>query len=193
MTPPPIETITCLSVQQPYASAIFFDGKWCENRSWSTTYRGELWIHASRLDQQMIDDAAALEVDLNEIWPDRLHTGCLLGRVNLIGCFPASTLLAAASPEALKAMGLNKRNQPPVTAEISHDVEFIKSHLAGVDPLTWSHFTQSQFAWLLADAEYILNPYLIPGKLKLWSADISSHLLTLMDWEGVDPQGSAID
>lgn len=41
------QEIRVLSVQQPAADSIFWFGKWCENRSWQTKYRGELFIHAS--------------------------------------------------------------------------------------------------------------------------------------------------
>lgn len=37
-----------ISVRQPYAWLIVNDWKNIENRSWSTTYRGSLLIHASR-------------------------------------------------------------------------------------------------------------------------------------------------
>ena len=38
----------CLSVRQPWAHLIFFEGKDVENRTWTTKYRGPLLIHASQ-------------------------------------------------------------------------------------------------------------------------------------------------
>lgn len=38
-----------LSIRQPWAWAILYAGKDIENRTWWTKYRGELYIHASRL------------------------------------------------------------------------------------------------------------------------------------------------
>ena len=35
-----------LTVMQPWADEILFGKKWCENRIWSTNYRGPLYIHA---------------------------------------------------------------------------------------------------------------------------------------------------
>ena len=35
-----------LTIRQPWAWAIIFDGKDVENRSWNTSYRGDLAIHA---------------------------------------------------------------------------------------------------------------------------------------------------
>lgn len=39
-----------ISIRQPWAWAILHAGKDIENRSWSTTYRGELAVHATQLD-----------------------------------------------------------------------------------------------------------------------------------------------
>jgi hypothetical protein len=38
-----------ISIQQPWAWAIFHAGKDIENRSWSTSFRGELAVHATRI------------------------------------------------------------------------------------------------------------------------------------------------
>ena len=40
--------LPCLSLRQPWASALFLLGKDVENRTWFTTYRGPLLIHASK-------------------------------------------------------------------------------------------------------------------------------------------------
>jgi hypothetical protein len=45
-----------LSIRQPWASAIAIGRKKVENRNWSTSYRGDVYIHASlTLDRQAID------------------------------------------------------------------------------------------------------------------------------------------
>ena len=68
----------CLSVRQPSANAIFFLGKDVENRSWPTTYRGPLLIHASqRLDREAFHKYG------NAGGP--LVTGAIIGIVNLLG------------------------------------------------------------------------------------------------------------
>lgn len=62
-----------LTLKQPHASAIF-DGKNVENRTWSTNYRGRLWIHAG------------LSVDRSMLpanW-DGLPRGVILGHVDLV-------------------------------------------------------------------------------------------------------------
>lgn len=39
---------TCLTVHQPWATWIVEGWKDVENRTWSTNYRGRLWIHAGK-------------------------------------------------------------------------------------------------------------------------------------------------
>lgn len=61
-----------LTLKQPWASAIF-DGKNVENRTWSTSYRGRLWIHAG-----LSIDEWAMHV------PEGLPRGVILGHVQLV-------------------------------------------------------------------------------------------------------------
>jgi len=48
--------VKALSVQQPWAGLIVTGIKAVENRTWATTYRGPLWIHAGkRYDEAAVD------------------------------------------------------------------------------------------------------------------------------------------
>lgn len=38
----------CLSIRQPWLWAIVHAGKRCENRTWSTKYRGPVFLHAAK-------------------------------------------------------------------------------------------------------------------------------------------------
>jgi hypothetical protein len=73
-----------LSVRQPWASMIVWGLKTIEVRSWSTEYRGELFIHASK----RIDQRAS---DLFEL--DKLPLGCLIGSVQLLSVDPLTSEL----------------------------------------------------------------------------------------------------
>ncbi len=61
-----------LTIKQPWADAIVFGSKWCENRIWSTNYRGPLYIHAG----------AAWDGD--EPSPGPGETSAILGWVDLV-------------------------------------------------------------------------------------------------------------
>jgi hypothetical protein len=64
-----------LSVRQPWASLLVFGLKTIEIRSWTTQYRGRLFIHASRTP----DDLAMRRFRL-----DSAPTGALIGTVELV-------------------------------------------------------------------------------------------------------------
>jgi hypothetical protein len=72
-----------LSIQQPWAWAIFH-GKSVENRSWSTSVRGRILIHAgNKIDREAffwIESKFDLKI------PDGLPTGGIVGEVDLYDC-----------------------------------------------------------------------------------------------------------
>lgn len=83
-------TERAVSVRQPWASAIFYLGKDVENRTWSTDYRGRLWIHASTtLDRSRPDLVRALR--------GRRHlvSGAFLGYAELVDVVRGSRSLWA--------------------------------------------------------------------------------------------------
>jgi len=79
-----------LTVHQPWAWAIFHAGKDIENRSRSTSLRGELAIHAGRhVNQEAIERLRAAGHPV----PDaaELPTRVILGTVLVLGCSRDST------------------------------------------------------------------------------------------------------
>jgi hypothetical protein len=72
-----------LTVRQPWASAIFYAGKDVENRTWSTGYRGRLWIHAGAATTRAEPDAWA---EAHGHWApeEPLPRGVILGNVELV-------------------------------------------------------------------------------------------------------------
>jgi len=77
-----------LSVHQPYAHLIVRGDKDVENRSWATSYRGPLLIHAGLKVER--DDAAYYAREARRLgldWPpDPLPTGGIVGIVTLADC-----------------------------------------------------------------------------------------------------------
>lgn len=67
--------IRCLTVRQPWASAIFLCGKDVENRTGTTNYRGPLAIHAGK----MVEWDWVERLKLTEPLP----TGAVIGTVDL--------------------------------------------------------------------------------------------------------------
>lgn len=77
-----------ISVRQPYAWLIVSGYKTVENRTWRTSYRGRLLIHAGRFDfddtvfESFRRDMAQTGINI----PENLKTGGIIGSVNLIDC-----------------------------------------------------------------------------------------------------------
>ena len=77
------------TVKAPWAWAIIHAGKDVENRTWSTSYRGPLAIHASvgctgKYYTWARGWMAAIGVDVPEL--DTLPRGCVIGTVELMDC-----------------------------------------------------------------------------------------------------------
>ena len=81
----------CLTICQPWAWAIAQGAKRVENRTWSTDYRGPLWIHAGK-------SRAWLAKEDLLLWPSRygvrwprqheLVFGAIVALAELIDCRP---------------------------------------------------------------------------------------------------------
>ena len=67
-----------LTVRQPWASLIIAGIKDVENRTWKTTYRGTLIIHAGRVDPRPMAEHGRLL----PAYP----AGAIIGTVDLVGC-----------------------------------------------------------------------------------------------------------
>lgn len=75
--------MTALSIRQPWAFAILNLGKTCENRTWSTPYRGPIVVHAGR---QIDHEGIAYLRERGFYVPAHLVTGAYLGYVTITGC-----------------------------------------------------------------------------------------------------------
>jgi hypothetical protein len=69
-----------LTVRQPWASAIIWAGKDVENRSWPTSYRGRLYVHAG----MRLEDEDVLPADVP------VPRGCIIGYVDLVDVMTGS-------------------------------------------------------------------------------------------------------
>lgn len=76
-----------LSVRQPWAWLIVNGYKDIENRTWQTSYRGPLLIHAGqRVDLDGIRWLRTVEKDADVVVPDAFPTGGIVGIVTLVDC-----------------------------------------------------------------------------------------------------------
>ena len=71
-----------ISIKEPFASLIASGVKKIETRSWKTNYRGELFIHASKIPVQTLRDNILKDV----IKDMKLNCGNIICKCNLVDC-----------------------------------------------------------------------------------------------------------
>lgn len=97
-----VTEIKVLSLMEPWASLIAFGPKRIETRSWRTSYRGPLYIHASR---GPLSSAGSRLGPLLELIPGREPApGSILCRCVLKDCIPMDETFLAAMPDPIERM-----------------------------------------------------------------------------------------
>ena|SRR5215211_323205 len=128
-----------LSLLQPWASLVVTGSKKIETRSWNTSYRGELLIHAS---SGKAGALLALEPPFSKYIADfkRLPFGAIIGKVTLVNTVRVEQL--SLSDEVINRLSLEER--------------------------AFGDYAGGRYAWLLEDAIELSKPVFIRGTLGLW-------------------------
>ena len=90
-----------LTITQPWASLVMSGDKRVETRSWSTTYRGPLAIHAAKgwdVDARWFAEEVCGRI--LSLTPSILPRGAVLGLADLVDCLPVT----AAPPERTRGV-----------------------------------------------------------------------------------------
>lgn len=139
----------CITVKQPWASLICTGVKDIENRTWKTSIRGRVLIHASskswewdKLINYMtyMGTLGAFTAKWTRKWLSELQTGSIIGSVEIIGCVI---------------------NHPSLWAEKTN-VDPVDTHMFGIFP-TWN--------WVLANPILFEKPIPAKGKLRFLEFD----------------------
>ena len=129
-----------LTIKQPYAGLIVMGLKTLETRSWTTSYRGKLLIHASaKPDKPMLEKYLKERTPPFEVPKLVLINGTILGEVDLVDCFKQSALLE------------HVKNPNRVARE-------------------YSHWNMDHYAWKLENPRVLRDQdrIAIKGKLGIW-------------------------
>lgn len=154
--------IKALTLHQPWASAIMCGHKRIETRSWATSHRGILFIHASQtLDYDAHREASAQKAPWchvlaehlastgsEDVSPDVWPTGCLLGFVNLAAVLPTEEVPRHA-----------RRN---IYQSALGSFAMLYEEKLG-------DFSPGRFAWLLSGYRRFEHPIPMRGYQRIWT------------------------
>jgi hypothetical protein len=134
-----------ITLQQPWAELCVLGLKQFETRGWRTSYRGELYIHASAHFEHSDLELCHVNEFFREAIPSphTLECGKVIGKVNLSDILDASLV-----SETLEASGrMGKRE------------------------LSFGLYSPGRWAWQLTHAVKFSNPIRHRGALSIWEID----------------------
>lgn len=145
-----------LSLLQPWASLVAAGAKRIETRSFRTSYRGPLAIHASKgfpRDAKDLCNAAVVRKALGWSfdYQPTLTFGCIVATCRLVQCLQTEVVVEVAKGNGgtFLDFGLN---------------EWIVSE----QELAFGNYEPGRWAWLLADIKALPAPVPAKGALGLW-------------------------
>lgn len=147
-----------ITIWQPWASLLACGGKRFETRSWATSYRGPIAIHAAKKDVfdalALIPVPVALEMKklIGAEWKD-LPTGAVIATANLVGCHGICEVQ-------------KDRTSPRVAGY--RDCNRIGTWIVASDrEVSFGDWTPGRYAWELSDMK-IIAPVPVSGRQGLW-------------------------
>ena len=152
-----------ITIWQPWASLLACGAKQFETRSWATTYRGPIAIHAAKKDVfdslALIPIPVALEMKmlLGAEWKD-LPTGAVIATAELVNVW--HTVLNPGQGNGAHKIGAEDRSENYI---IPSEIE-----------LAFGDWTPDRYAWELANVKPI-PPVPAKGKQGLWEWDGSGR------------------
>ncbi len=148
-----------ITIWQPWASLLVCGAKQYETRSWATTYRGPIAIHAAKKDVfdalATIPVPVALEMKklIGAEWKD-LPTGAVIATANLIGCHEIDRIREmCCAPQETGCWDCN------------HPWNWID---ATEQELMFGDWRPGRYAWELANVKQI-DPIPVMGHQGLWN------------------------
>ncbi len=142
-----------ITIMQPWAKLIVLGVKAIETKTWSTTYRGRMLIHANSTNRYAIQLSGNSLVK-NQVghW-NGLYYGHIIGSVHLDNILEIDMKQYLAE----KKSGHLFASLPPDPA-----MEMVPVN-----------YTGQLYTWLLSNPQEFKNPVVAKGKIKLWDFDFN--------------------
>lgn len=137
-----------LTLTQPWATLVAIGAKRIETRSWSTSYRGELAIHAAQgfpkcaqefADEQIVQYLLNCIPTWGPNWP-KLPLGCVIATCRLVELMPTECLA-------------NRVVTPKIVTE---------------QELAFGNYSPGRWGWILEDVHMLPEPIRAKGARRLW-------------------------
>lgn len=135
------------SLWQPWATLMRLDEKRFETRSWSTSYRGLVAIHASKNREE-------LELCLEEPFRSVL----VAGGIHKIGNLPFGAFVAIA-----QLVSIYRTDDP----DLGRD----RARLGGVHEEAFGNYGPDRYAWFMTDLRPLAKPVPARGFQGLWTLE----------------------
>jgi hypothetical protein len=165
--------VKALTLWQPWASLVALGVKTIETRSWSTSYRGPLAIHAAKTDLHLnvkrcdgADHGRALAAAVKANGFARLPLGAIVATCKLVDVVPfVHVSETRGGRPGFPAVTVAHLRDGRWTAVV-HDGT---GWTAAVDEQAlYGDFTPGRFAWLLSDVQALDEPVPATGHQGLW-------------------------
>lgn len=137
-----------LTLTQPWATLVAIGAKRIETRSWRTSYRGALAIHAAKGFPKWARETCEEFEFARELGPNPLPLGAVVATCRLVSCIPTLALQS------------NRLIEVPNVA--CCDPFYLDDH-----ERAFGDYFPGRWAWLLADVEPC-DPIPAKGALSLW-------------------------
>ena len=112
-----------ISIKEPFATLIVKKHKNIETRSWKTSYRGEIYIHASKtIMKDKISENAYKYVSENQ-----LHTSEIIGKANLVDCIEMTEEFIKTINVKEKSLGIYEVGRYAWVLDNIEEIEPIKA------------------------------------------------------------------
>lgn len=163
--------IKALTLTQPWAALVATGAKRIETRSWSTSYRGALAIHAGKglgpvggragfvefcTENERVyaalEDAGLVPFTWDQDALMALPRGAIVAVCTLVDCVPSEKIM-----QAFGAHG-------PMDSHGGHELWPLTDQ-----ELAFGNYAPGRFAWLLGDIRMLVEPIPATGKLGLWN------------------------
>lgn len=141
---------------QPWATLIALGEKKIETRSWKTSYRGSLLIHAGKKVNKEACEEYWIKgtLQLHGHTANNLPTGLIIAKCNLIDCIEID-------------LGTDPRNRRA----------YLKNgeRVQG-NEYSFGDYSPGRYAWILEEVEMLKEPIPAKGKLSLWEYDLKGAM-----------------